>query len=236
MSDILIRSGDDLRKLLATLTEARPVGERGYQDDLAFDLEQLRARFPNESDLDEDAEELPVPSPAKKKTPKKKKPEVRSEPPSDDGHDMHGDESDDTGVIQITARDIMDHLNIIRSGMSLKRGDIKDAMEEYFDALSDAERLALDSFLEGIASIVTGGQEHGDEAKRPEPTVDLDTEVRVDTSRSHTDSVEDPEEKRAAAEIMDEPEDRELHPKRKQKKKKKRRGLEDTSPPISVSR
>lgn len=233
MSDVLLKTPNDIRKFLEfVVSEAVATGEKGRQDQLAFDLEQLRARFPEQVDLDEaDEEEKKQRVQQKVEQPPQQQPEQPQIAPEESPEGQ--------GVMPISAKDIMDHLNIIRSGMSLKRGDIKEAMQEYFDNLSDAERLALDSFLEGIASIVTGGERDGDEAKRPEPTVDMNTSVEVDTSHSHSDQHE-PDAASAGEyeyEHRNKKKPRAPKPKAKRPRKQKRTGrIEDTTPPISVKR
>jgi hypothetical protein len=57
---------------------------------------------------------------------------------------------------EITADDIIEKLNSIRSGRSFKDDDVSNNMEEYVDSLNKAERTALLAFLKGISQIVTG--------------------------------------------------------------------------------
>jgi len=52
--------------------------------------------------------------------------------------------------------DIVERLNAIRAGRSLKDEGVAGAFKEYFESLNDAERLALFAFLKGIAQIVSG--------------------------------------------------------------------------------
>jgi pyruvate dehydrogenase E2 component (dihydrolipoamide acetyltransferase) len=57
---------------------------------------------------------------------------------------------------KITLAMIIEKLNSIRSGHSLKDADILQQMQQYFHDLNDTERLALYAFLKGIAQVVTG--------------------------------------------------------------------------------
>ena len=57
---------------------------------------------------------------------------------------------------EISADDIIEKLNSIRSGRSFKDDEVKNNMEEYVDSLSKAERTAMLAFLKGISQIVTG--------------------------------------------------------------------------------
>lgn len=65
--------------------------------------------------------------------------------------------------------DIIDKLNSIRSGKSFKDEKIHNAMNEYVDSLTKAEKTALLAFLKGIAQIITG-EVAGDVALEPEDT------------------------------------------------------------------
>ena len=56
----------------------------------------------------------------------------------------------------ISTDDIVDALNVIRSGHSFKDTDIHESLEEYINSLSRVERTALLAFLKGIGSIVSG--------------------------------------------------------------------------------
>lgn len=57
---------------------------------------------------------------------------------------------------EITADDIVDRLNSIRSGKSFKDEAIAAKLGEYVDSLNKAEKVALLAFLKGISQIVTG--------------------------------------------------------------------------------
>jgi len=57
---------------------------------------------------------------------------------------------------EITADDIVDRLNSIRSGKSFKDEAIAAKLSEYVDSLNKAEKVALLAFLKGISQIVTG--------------------------------------------------------------------------------
>jgi len=142
----------------------------------------------------------------------------------DDEQDKDSEASSDD-VEEISSQIIIEKLNTIRSGHSLKRSDIREQMEEYIDALNDAEKVALNAFLEGIAAIITGAQE-SDEAEEPRP------EVKMKTSKKVVDKV--PVKKVVVA---DEDEHAEAKKNRSAKKKTKTTGssTEDTTPPIKVS-
>lgn len=56
----------------------------------------------------------------------------------------------------VSTEDIVDKLNLIRSGKSLKDEEIAAKMDEYVKGLTKPERIALLSFLKGLTQIITG--------------------------------------------------------------------------------
>jgi hypothetical protein len=56
----------------------------------------------------------------------------------------------------ITAEDVIEKLNSIRSGKSFKDEGVKNKLSEYVESLSKAEKTALFAFLKGISQLVTG--------------------------------------------------------------------------------
>ena len=69
----------------------------------------------------------------------------------------------------ITAEDIIDRLNIVRSGRSTKDGDVKREMEEYIAQFSEDEKTALLAFLEGLGQILTSGVDSADATDPQDP-------------------------------------------------------------------
>jgi hypothetical protein len=55
-----------------------------------------------------------------------------------------------------TIKDVIDKMNSIRSGRSFRDSAVSSNLEQYFNDLDDAEKVALVTFLSGIAKIVTG--------------------------------------------------------------------------------
>lgn len=116
----------------------------------------------------------------------------------------------------VTLDMVIDRLNVMRSGKSLKDENIATEMQHYFDDLSSPERLTLLSLLTGLAEVITGGVS-GEEAKDPE-----DAGV-------HTDA---PEGKKHAPEVRhkEAPKQQSQTP----QVKKQGGGGEDVTPPIRV--
>ena len=76
---------------------------------------------------------------------------------------------------EITTDAIINKLNSIRSGRSFKDEDIKSSLQSYMDSLEKAEKVALFSFLKGIAQIVSGevSGEKALEPSDPKPSVTM---------------------------------------------------------------
>ena len=69
----------------------------------------------------------------------------------------------------ITVEDIIDKLNIVRSGRSTKDSDVKREMEEYIAQFNEDEKMALLAFLEGLGQILTSGVDSADAADPQDP-------------------------------------------------------------------
>lgn len=217
VSKIIIKSSDDMGKLLTELTRQVALrrlrilieGEGDVQDKLAADLDSLsstaKAGELEEDDTsgDEDKEKKDA---------------------SDDK--VNADEDKDQEIEEISSQTIIEKLNTIRSGHSLKRSDIREQMEEYIDALDDAEKVALNAFLEGIAAIITGSQD-GQDAEEPSPEVTMKTKTKV------VDKIK-PKKRTIPTNNLDVPTTKTVE-KPKLKKSKPSGSAEDSTPPIKVT-
>lgn len=81
----------------------------------------------------------------------------------------------------LTLTMVVDKLNAVRSGKSLKDDDVRKHLGEYFVDLNPAERLALFAFLEGIAEIVAADVP-GAHARAPN-----DPDINIEMSHDDTD-------------------------------------------------
>lgn len=61
-----------------------------------------------------------------------------------------------------TLGSVIDKLNALRGGRSLRDKDVKESFEQYFEGLSRSERQSLLAFLTGIAQILTGVEKGAD--------------------------------------------------------------------------
>lgn len=108
------------------------------------------------------AEKKPEPSSGDGDTEGEKKQRAQREPglPKYMSHDLPAAED-------VTLDMVIDRLNVMRSGKSLKDENVAVEMQHYFDDLSSPERLTLLSLLTGLAEVITGGKP-GEEATDPE--------------------------------------------------------------------
>lgn len=69
----------------------------------------------------------------------------------------------------ITVEDIIEKLNIIRSGRSTKDSDVKRELEQYVNQFDEDEKTALIAFLEGLGQILTSGVDSVDAIDPKDP-------------------------------------------------------------------
>jgi hypothetical protein len=69
----------------------------------------------------------------------------------------------------ITVEEIIEKLNIVRSGRSTKDSDVKRELEEYVGQFSEEEKQALVAFLEGLGQILTSGVDSEDAVDPRDP-------------------------------------------------------------------
>lgn len=91
-----------------------------------------------------------------------------------------------------TIGSIVDKLNALRGGKSLKDKDVKESFEQYFEGLDKTERQALLAFLTGIAQILTG-VEKGSDALEPR-----DLGIKSKESNRNTAQEQTPEKETGA--------------------------------------
>jgi len=83
----------------------------------------------------------------------------------------------------ITAEDVVEKLNAIRSGKSYKDEEIMGKLTEYVKNLSDAEKTALLAFLKALSQIVTGEVASKDVVKPSDKPVDVKMEKQSDEKK-----------------------------------------------------
>lgn len=85
----------------------------------------------------------------------------------------------------ITSEDIVERLNIIRSGRSTKDLDVKKELEDYIAQFTEEEKTALLAFLEGLGQILTSGVDSIDAADPKDP---YDLQIKRSTEASNSTS------------------------------------------------
>ncbi len=69
----------------------------------------------------------------------------------------------------ITVEDIVEKLNVVRSGRSTKDLDVKRELDEYINQFDEDEKTALLAFLQGLGQILTSGIDSQDAADPADP-------------------------------------------------------------------
>lgn len=69
--------------------------------------------------------------------------------------------TDDESSAAITVQSVVEQLNTIRAGKSLKDTVVQQELGRYFDGLDDSEKEALHAYLKGLAQIVSGQVDAG---------------------------------------------------------------------------
>jgi len=108
--------------------------------------------------------------------------------PKKSGKDETDDVDEDAGdevTQKVKAATIIDLLNTMRSGKTLKDKDVRTNFQAYFDSLSGSERVALFSFCKAIADIIAGENSLEDIKNEPSPD-DYGVEVVRDKEPSQS--------------------------------------------------
>lgn len=75
-----------------------------------------------------------------------------------------------------TMDQMVDKLNSIRAGRSFRDSAVEGAMSQYYEKLSEEERIALYTFLKGLAAVMTGeipGSQAPDPNDAPNPGIEM---------------------------------------------------------------
>tara|TARA_Y100000590_G_scaffold242451_1_gene272497 strand:+ start:1491 stop:2177 length:687 start_codon:yes stop_codon:yes gene_type:complete len=125
--------------------------ERAKQRQVAKDTEAFRA--PPSSKADEEVEEVEDEESEEAKKPEKDLTKLGSADKTDKKATVPGPEE----VMAASINDIVAKLNVMRSGKSLKDGDVRNELSDYFDSLSSGEKQSLYVFLSGLSQIMSSG-------------------------------------------------------------------------------
>lgn len=69
----------------------------------------------------------------------------------------------------ITVDDIIERINTVRSGKSIKDANVRRELDEYVNQFNEDEKTALSAFLEGLGQILTSGIDSVDAADPADP-------------------------------------------------------------------
>ncbi len=153
--------------------------EARKQNALSSEIEDLHLRAPkkkekniddDDKEIDEEEEVKLTASTSEKEEENKPKVEFTKELPD---------------VIEV--EQIIDTLNLIRSGPSLKDEGLLERFSEYFGALSSSEKIALLGFLDGISQVIVGGVA-GTDAQTPE-SAPFNVDMESNPKQKRQDSV-----------------------------------------------
>jgi len=125
-----------------------------------------------------------------------------------------GPEMEKLKKAEISADDIIEKLNTIRSGKSFKDESISSKLTQYIEDLSSNEKVALLAFLKGISQVVSGEIE-------PEAAVEPDAHP-ADIEMKKTSG---PQKKTIKPTVIKTPE----------KEEKKSKPVEDTTGPVPIT-
>ena len=82
---------------------------------------------------------------------------------------------------EVTLTNILYDINQIRSGRSLRDPDVRGNLEDYFNRLTSAQRIALSEFLQGLTDVIVKGVP-GDDAEDPSEEVKMsETDPEAET-------------------------------------------------------
>ena len=103
---------------------------------------------------------------------------------------------------EVTLSNILYDINQIRSGRSLRDPDVRGNLSDYFNRLSDPQRIALSEFLQGLTDVIVKGvpgeeaEDPNDEVKMSETDPEAETEEVESEAEVEEKVVEKPAEDR----------------------------------------
>jgi len=97
---------------------------------------------------------------------------------------------------------IIDKINIIRAGTSLRTKEGRNDLKSYFNRLNDAERLALFAFVSGLADVMASAEPAGSDAVTPADPYRVDIEMDDDEKKPKKSSSKSGQEKKSAQPIV----------------------------------
>ena len=171
--------------------------------------------------LDEQEEEAPESDDIASEEPSTEEPEsedpVTEEPPAEES-----ESEEETGTMGASFDSVVQAVNNLRAGKSLRDSSIKQQAQNYYDKLSEPERTTLLVFLKALSDIIAG-QVDGKDAQDPS---DPPASINISTGEEELPEEEPPSEEPPAEEPSAE---------REMPSTPDSEEEEDTSPPIKVN-
>ena len=87
-------------------------------------------------------------------------------------------------IPEINVQAVIDKLNAIRSGKSLKDKETKEALKSYFQRLNGPERIALFAFLSGLCKVLSDGSKNVKTPHSAPFDIDMEKGNEVDGSKA----------------------------------------------------
>lgn len=132
--------------------------------------------------------------------------------------------AEETGEVGASFDSVVQAVNNLRAGKSLRDSSIKQQAQNYYDKLSDAERTTLLVFLKALSDIIAG-QVDGKDAQDPSDppvSINMSTGDEEDSSDNEAPAEEPPEAEAPEEEVEESPPEDSTDE-------------EDTTPPIKVN-
>ena len=211
----LITTAEQLEKFLEAIASTSVVQAREEFNNLQENsLVQIREQEEAEEEAEEVEEVEPEEEPEAEEGEETEEVEAEEEvedEPAEDSEDPDKDpmqrpaasdrapKRPETGS-EVTLSNILYDINQIRSGRSLKDPDVRGNLSDYFNRLSDAQKMALSEFLEGLTDVIVKGvpaedaEDPGDEVKMSETDPEAETEEVEAEAEVEEKAVEKPAE------------------------------------------
>ena len=188
----------DLDKIIETATSLSLIEVLGLDDEkirqkqLEDDLDDLKSGGKkSKKDEVEEGEESPTaeesPSPEGEETPTPAAPSVEE-------------------VTDATVDDIVDKLNMLRSGKSTKDEEVRDQLAAYWDGMQPGEQQSLFAYLTGLTQIMTAGAVGADATDPSSVGIKISAKKKTDDQEAKSEPAKDlgDEQRKAPSEEADE--------------------------------
>jgi len=199
----LLTSAEQLEKFLKSVTSKSIESARKEFHSLKENaLNQIREQEEAEEEVEEEVEEETVEEPEETEEAEESEEdeeESEKDPMTRPTASERAPKRPEKGA-DVKLSNILYDINQIRSGKSLKDPDVRGNLSDYFNKLSNPQRIALSEFLEGLVDVIVQGvpaedaEDPSDEVKMSEPEATEETEEVEAESEVEEKVVEKPTE------------------------------------------